>query len=832
MTEPSTSRLPAIPQLLDDGLLSGQHETTTVLRPERSARPVATDELKGALTEIEFACQVWGGGSQPLLPVCEGVLPEPYRRLLATEQIDFVGGLQEIELKLPTRVRARRPHDHPAILVAASEPPDKWRPVQVVALSAHDPWRPIYSAVLGTWPEAPDPQLLKFAFLREDLRFEEIVPVERVTAQGCLEDLIARTTDRGYLTPRTVANVFLAYGLRPDTSFMGHREDVLPNPMRTRRAAGPNLIVAVTPGSVEDLALLWNLRGAHGGSRVMPIGVPVEQLTPVALRELQEPGRATMFGLGGGACHLVSASVPLHELKELAAQSPEAQAVPYEAVLTVGPAPGRVHSHVSLWQDGKTRVDPMSDADREMLRESKAVRPPSLLIDVTVDEYPLPADPTMRGDEWFGRFQAGAAQVTVSELRDQQTVQVQWPSSWTCLAAAAQSRGFDIAPSEPGLAAATLVRALGSVDAIRLLQHRPLIALMYRMAERSGMSWWKKRWTTTHRELLNAGADPATLDKAGVLLGRDDPAVAPPGEGRAVPFQEFVAVLGGREAAAKHWVAWAERRHLLVRGSDVTCPGCRTKSWLPLAALPPPVPCAGCGRKVDQPYNPRELKFTYRLGEPLRRVLETDSLGHVLALHWFSQMFARAGLVGAYPGVTLTDPADKGKTVGEADVLLLFVDGRLVPVEVKRRLAGADDRTVQLMDALAGSLDARWDALVVTEPARDVPSLSAMERRLPDRPRVVLTADQLHAEHIFWAMGDNPFKWDPRTMEQDLERERRFSDSLSTNDPDVPWDRVAETLLDRNLGEPRGGADAAPGIHGTAETRGTDSEAVISDGEP
>jgi hypothetical protein len=803
VTESSTSRLPAIAGLLDDGLLSGQHEATTVLRPERYARPVATDDLNSALAEIEFVCQVWGGGSQPLLPVAHGALPEPYGRLLATEQIDFVGGLQNIKVVLPTRVETQRPWDHPAILVAASEPLDGWRSVQVVDLDSDDPWRPIYIAILGTWPESPDHALLDFAGLRKDLRFEEVVPVERVAVAGSLDDLIARTVDRDHLTPRTLASIFLAHGLRPDTSFMGRGDDVLPNPRTTRRAAGPNIIVAVTSGSVEDVALLWNLRGAHGASRVMPIGVPAEQITPEVLRELQEPGRATMFGLGGGACHLVSASLPLEELEALASQSPSVRTVPYETVLTFGPAPGRVRSHVSSWQDGMTRLDPMSDADREVLRESRAaMRAPKLVLDVTVDGHPLPADPTMRGTELFGRFQAGAAQVTVSEMREQQTVQVQWPSSWTSLAAVAQTRGLDVSVSEPGLAAETLIRSLGSVDAIRLLEHRPLIALIYRMAERSGMSWWKKRWTAAHRELLEAGADPATLDNAAVLLGRDDPAVAPPGEGNAVPFQQFVVALGS-EPAARHWVAWAERRHLLVRGSEVTCPDCRTESWLPLAALPPPVPGAGCGRQIDQPYNPRELKFTYRLGEPMRRVLETDSLGHVLALHWLARLFDRGGLIGAHPGVTFADPTDKSRTIGEADVLLLFADGTLVPVEVKRRLAGADDRTAQLMDTLADALDAPWDALAVTEPARDIPALQAVERRLPDRPRFVLTDDQLHVEHVFWAMGANPFGWDPRTAEQDRDRERSYSKWLSANDPDVPWDRVAHTLLDRTLGAPR-----------------------------
>lgn len=52
-------------------------------------------------------------------------------------------------------------------------------------------------------------------------------------------------------------------------------------------------------------------------------------------------------------------------------------------------------------------------------------------------------------------------------------------------------------------------------------------------------------------------------------------------------------------------------------------------------------------------------------------------------------------------------------------------------------------------------------------------------------------------------MGADPFGWDPRTAEQDRDRERSFARWLSANDPDVPWDRVADALLDRALGVPR-----------------------------
>jgi hypothetical protein len=61
VTATTRFRHAALRGLLDDGLLSGQHEVTTVLRPERVARPVAVDDLPAVLVEIEQACQVWGG---------------------------------------------------------------------------------------------------------------------------------------------------------------------------------------------------------------------------------------------------------------------------------------------------------------------------------------------------------------------------------------------------------------------------------------------------------------------------------------------------------------------------------------------------------------------------------------------------------------------------------------------------------------------------------------------------------------------------------------------------------------------------------------------------
>jgi hypothetical protein len=216
-----------------------------------------------------------------------------------------------------------------------------------------------------------------------------------------------------------------------------------------------------------------------------------------------------------------------------------------------------------------------------------------------------------------------------------------------------------------------------------------------------------------------------------------------------------------------------------------------------MGAVPPPVTCPGCGRSIDQPYPASELRFAYRLGETLRRVLDTDSLGHVLALHWFTRLLD-GGLVGAHPGVNVISSSDN-RTIGEADVLLLLTSGDLVPVEVKRTTAGTQGRTVELMDTLAEALGAPWDALVVTQPGREATVVQGLGRRLPERPRLLLTNDHLHADHVFWPLGGNPFAWSEIAAEEDQGRDRGLMAWLAQHDPEAPWDYVRDRILDLDL---------------------------------
>jgi len=785
--------------LLDDELLSGVHDVATSLRPQRAVRRVEEDDAAAVMRMMTYLCQVWGGQAHPIVPVMGSKVPEPYLRCLYGDQYDTVDRRDRREpgLDLPERIKQEPAWDHPAVIVAAHERRELLRTVEVAELEPGDPWAPIYAATLGLLPRELDAGLREFAGLREVLSFEEVIPVEYAQVTGSLEDLIGRLVKAEAVSPRQLASVSLATGLEPDTSFLGS-PPLLPSPGHERRAAGPNIIVVVSEGSTADLALLWNLRGAHGDRRAMPVGLPADQVTRKALTVLQRPGVAAMFGFGGGRCRLTSVSVPVDELARLASGT-SAVAVPYEKLLTFGPAPGRHHSQVAIFAAGAAHLEAMTESDRDVLTVSRQMmRQPQLVLDVQVADAPLPADLTMRGAAFGPSFQGGAAQVSV-KLDRLGNVKVQWPSSWTSLAAVARTRGLRVSQSVPGQAAATLIGALGSVYAIRWLAHRPLIALLYRLAERSGMSWQKRQLNSLRARLAEQGRATDILDEAEAALSAPEHVVTPAGEGRALGFEEFRKALSSAKAAAR-WVTWAERHHLLVRGVNIVCPHCKASSWLPLTSMPPPVGCPGCGRSLGEPYEARHVPFAYRIGEPLRRVLETDSLGHVLALHWFTQLLGEpGGLIGTHPGVEFSaGDGQSGTTVGEADVLLLFADGRLVPIEVKRAAVGVDAKTLELMDRLAAALESPYDVVAVSQPARDCPDLPASIPQPTDRPRLVITDDQILNRRPFWAVGSNPFVWDPRTEADDLERDSSFAAELAAFDPDQPWDLVRDTLL----GEP------------------------------
>ena len=736
--------------LLDNEQLSGPHEVQAGLRPQRVARCVT--DIGEAETVAVHLCQSWGGASTPIVPVSAGAPSQYLKDQLVVAEVDgFITEKEGSELTLPF-LASRPPWDYPAALIVAHERREGSRAVEVVELSRDDPWRLSYLASLGQMPAQLSESLCSTASLTQ-LDINEIIPVERVQVVGGLEDLLSRLTNLEKITPRQFSTLYLASGTSPNTGYMG-ADRVLPNRWESATAAGPNIVVVMTDDSVDDFALLWNLRAQWGDDRPMPIGIPVEQLGPEVLRKLHEPGVTTFFGFEGGHLYLVSETVPIEVLHTLAQHAPGVEVATPGDLLRLGLAPSRQRSQVQIWTDGRARVTPMTEADRTVL--SATARLPSLSLSIYVPDSPVPAVGPLRA-RYYANYQGGRAQVQVSSLRKTDTVEVVWPTTWTMLTASAFGLGLDVQESQPGIAAMSLIRAIGNTWDIRYLCDERLIALLYELAERSGMSWWKDRWNRVEERLKAEGKSEEEIESLAKQMGRDDPAIAPQNEGRQLAYARFQACFGNREATDR-WIAWAIEHQLIVKGVELKCTECRVPFWIPVQQMAPPHTCSGCARAITHPFRPDAITFKYRIGEVLRRCLELDALGHVLALRWLIELFDQYGLVGAHPGVEFRRA---GNVVAEADVLLLFADGTMVPAEVKRRARGFDASAAAQLDVLSKELGADFDVMCVLEGEDSCAEVREYKRLLPDPPRFLLTLDQLASQHVAWSAGANPFETGP-----------------------------------------------------------------------
>lgn len=787
--------------LIDDERLNGPHEVHVVVRPERFAVPIAAGDVGGALSAIEAYCQVWGGGTTPLVPLSpDGEVVSEYARVLRGSAVDHVLGLDIFSLSTPAPLRPELPAvgEHwwglqfaAALLEYRRQ--DSYATLEVVDLDEQDPWRTVYAACLGLLPEAPTPGLLGAGYLRPDLRFEDFLRVERVQATGSLDDLLSRLSDGGRLSPRQLSMLHLGYGNEGSTSIRSAPE-ILPNPGFARYDAGPNVVVVCDPGSSEDLALLWNLRAAHGDARVLPIGLPLDALDAAAVWSLVQHPRIARNGMAHRNAYVTSATVGMDAISErlgdlLDGARASVSVEPLSAMLSLGYPGGWHRNDVLVWHNGRTQLAPLPAESHSDVFERGALGDlVSVVYDLGVPASPFPYVDDVRIDPLDGAFAAGHRTSSRLSARSRtQVQQVEWPSTSLIARSIARHRDLDLVESEPGRACRILLSGLEDLSDVSLLAHSPLLALLEQMAARHGFGWYKRRLRQLNVDEDPSAAVPSTTD--------DLPDKA---------FHEFKRALGNNERAAKYWLLWAERAGLVIKGVPLKCVLCRAKQWIPIGAFAPPIICRGCGEAMTEPFGDRPtVSFTYRLSERLRRVYEHDAIGHLLVGHYFDSLLTsgKSGrLVGLHPGMEVR-PETSDDPVGEADVLMLTRQGAFIPVEVKRRAAAMTAAEIAKLDVLVHALASPWSAVASCEYAAtadvDLESLVLRHETDGTYARIALTYDQLLEPLLFWSMGADPFALRTLTPEDIADRERAFVRNLADRSDGEPSSMFEYDMLRR-----------------------------------
>jgi len=362
----------------------------------------------------------------------------------------------------------------------------------------------------------------------------------------------------------------------------------------------------------------------------------------------------------------------------------------------------------------------------------------------------------------------------------------------------AQDLGLRVEPSSAGQAAAAFLRHVRSWAGLEILLSRDVLSILYRLGERSGMTWFRRKVREMGRGL--AGENTAALTR---LQGTLDAMASGPTDHdqHTVDHSSLVQLLG--RDAANAWLSWAEPQGILVRGVDTTCEHCGAKGWRAMGELSPPMVCRGCGRPMHRPFGPAQLTFRYRGAETLLRVLEHDALVHLYALRYFARLFEarfdRPSMIyGVYPGVDFYE-RDRGDRLGEADAVVVLLDGSLVVGECKRHGAGLTEGEVGKLDALAERLDSPWTFLATSDMAAECPAIWAeSQRELPNAPRFCLSAEQLFEPRVFWAAGANPLGWTQLEPEAHVERESLYRRQLPEA---VRWLAGTHTLDEQLIAE-------------------------------
>lgn len=755
--------------VLDDQRLNGAIPITTAARPARYARTVRSTDIANFRRAIELNCQMWAGAASPIIPVGDDARIDPlYVAGLRSQDIDRIIGMEYGALESGDfRAAAEEPGVHFDAIFAPSilrnKEKEYYLPLSVAMLEEDDPWRDIYAVCLGVLPATPDLELLKQSHLLPTVQFDTFINVERNAVSGSLQDLIARINDYSSITPRRVTMNKLAHGYQHSTSIRV-RNNVLPNPMFDAVDAGPNIVVVCSPGNVDDLSLLWNLRAAHGDSRVLPIGIPRASISVDSFQSLFNPECMSLNGLGETSVYVTSTSMSIEEIESVI-PGRSFRATDPSALVTLGPAPSRTTKQIAVWHEGEASIVPFSSVDESELLNALPPNYAEWKVDVSVDSQKFPNSRSLRVDSFNQQFFAGKTTHSISP-RKKESVTIAWPSRLLSLKTIAAAGNFKVKSSEPGKAALTLLESLDDVWELDMFAHRPLVELLQAMSERQGINWAKKR---------------ATRNGETYVTSRED--VAPTSDDLIEqPFEKFKAALNNDTKATTSWLNWAEDRRLIIKGFPISCPSCEAKQWIPVSAFTPPISCRGCDRNIRRPFPQGQVKFKYRLGESLRRVFAQDALGHLLALRFFVRLMGdmSKNLIGLHPGLEAIRE-NETQIAGEADVLMMLSNGDCIPAEVKKSFVGVTEGELVKLENLRAIWNAPWSVVAVTDYAHNAPDEFAdIEQRGEEieNYRILLTYDQMLEPHPIWALGSDPFEWKPMSIEAISDREKEFAAQL------------------------------------------------------
>jgi hypothetical protein len=649
-------------------------------------------------------------------------------------------------------------------------------------------------------PVNPDQSINSWDDLRRDLTYENVVTVQGVETEIGAAGLVALIRDRSIISAVDMTQSKLSVGvpavtnrgLLPETSRFEWDND------RISRCYGPNAIVVYQPGSVEDLALIWNLRARFAHPNGLPLAIPMTDTVGQDIATLKDANVEHYFG-GGHNVALTSFSVAPTDLEAVAKQHRFDVVDPWKLL---GPIGGYcvASTETAHFAAGSATIPDFTATDTEALglpllgsRQGTFMR-----LKAAVADDPLPLSRTMRRPYLRGELRYLDGPVT-SGGHLNQTTRITQPSGMEVLAALATDANLVAVQSSPGKAAEHLIRA--AEDRLSMLAAPGVAAAITELTRGRHVSLVKRRLN----RFLNQDDLDESSDRYQILLDRLDRAVGTTDVDEAgyLTFNQLKVLLRMSQAGAERWLQWATASGLILRGVEAKCDRCGHKQWRLLIEVIPTLICHGCANPIENAHGPNHIEYRYRASELLLRAMGDDVLPSVLAIRYIASiMGGQRGMVfGAYPGIEFRQEASS-VVDAEVDVLAVLRTGGLIVGECKTNARGLTSGELAKLWKAADQVGARATFAATLDSARNCDPLWRVKADPNGRPHFALTAEHLFDLQVSGpGVNEDLFEWRddyrvPRGQEEPLgsaaidEAFSRFAEGTSTDHRQLrraPW---------------------------------------------
>lgn len=448
--------------LLTSEPLDGDTVVHRQLRPAGCAVPIDRADLTSAARAVVGLCNSWGGSAMPLIPVTpRAPVDSRWHRILLQSNIDGIAKTDLLDEDERHRFSDIQGGDYRQlllrILVDLAEPKPTVQTCRGVPAD-HD-WYIAYLSTFGDLPLDPDPMNI-WNDLPPRLAYHDVVKVRGVDTTIGAQGLAALTRDASAVSALDLTRSMLTVGVPaatnrgplPERSRFNWDDD------RLSRRYGANVIVVYRPGSVEDLALIWNVRARFAHPDGLPLAIPMTDTLDQDITTLRQSGVEHHFG-GGHNVALTSFSVDATDLEAVAKRNRFGVVDPWALLGPIGGycVPSTETTHFTA---GSATIPAFTATDVEALG-------PSLLgshqgswmrLKTTIADNPLPLSATMRRPHYFGELRYLDGPITTGGHLNR-TTRITQPSAMEVLTALATDANLVATESAPGRAAEHLIRA-------------------------------------------------------------------------------------------------------------------------------------------------------------------------------------------------------------------------------------------------------------------------------------------------------------------------------------------------------------------------------------